>query len=140
MKRIFTVGQDYSFLRNYIEDIPENFDTLGKLIQSNRNVIREDFVDGKKLVIKSYRRIYLPNRIRYTYFYPSKAQRAFDYAKILLQKGFHTPQPIAYIEIIQNGLINQSYFISEYSDFQPLDSIRQIALANQGQLLREVAL
>lgn len=139
MKKIMIIDPEFNFLQDYLDELPSKFDSVGKVIQSNRNIIREDKVQDVRLVIKSYRRIYLINRIRYTYLYPSKAQRAFDYAKVLLEKGFHTPRPIAYIEIIKNGLINQSYFISEYTDFQPLNTIFTLTLPHQMELLKEVA-
>lgn len=137
MKKIIKIDPDYDFLRHYIEQIPLNFDSLGTVIQSHRNVIREDAAMGTRLVIKSYRRIYLPNRIRYTYLYPSKAQRAFDYANILIGKGFLSPRPIAYIEIITSGLISESYFISEYTDFIPFRDISQLAGAERQALLND---
>lgn len=114
------ISAEYEDLRGYITRIPTNFDHLGTIIESKRNIIREDCTDGKKLVIKSYRKIYLTNRIRYSFFSPSKAQRAFDHAQILLRKGFITPTPVAYIEVKRHGLIGHSFFVSEYLDYTPL--------------------
>lgn len=138
MKKII-IHPKYEFLRQYIVDIPENFDSLGTVMESRRNIIREDCVFGTRLVIKSFRRIYLTNRIRYSFFYPSKAQRAFDYAKILLDKGFNTPFPIAYIEVKPYGLINQSFFISEYTDFQPLQMVSDWGSFITSELILELA-
>lgn len=135
MKKIIKIDPDYDFLRHYIEQIHLKFDSLGKVVQSNRNIIREDETMGVRLVIKSYRRIYLTNRIRYTYLYPSKAQRAFDYANKLIQSGFHSPRPIAYVEIITNGLISESYFISEYTDFVAFKHITRLTIEQRKQLL-----
>jgi hypothetical protein len=123
MAKKIVVNPRYEHLREYIQSVPENFDSLGEVLEARRNVLRQHTVDGVTLVIKSFRRIYLPNRIRYSFFYPSKAQRAFDYGNVLLDKGFNTPAPIAYIEVKRYGLISQSYFISEYLDFQPLQSV-----------------
>ena len=124
MKKII-IDPKFEFLRKYISDIPNTFDSNGSVLENKRNVIRETEVHGLKLVIKSFRRIYLPNRIRYSFFYPSKAQRAFDYAKILLKKGIRTPQPIGYIEVKRYGLIHESFFISDSIDFTPLQVGRE---------------
>lgn len=137
MNRKIVIDPDYRYLEDYIRTIPDNFDSLGKVIHNDRNVLRHDEVDNVGLVVKSYRRIYLPNRIRYTYFYPSKAQRAFDYARMLLDNGFITPRPIAYIECTNNLLLTQSYFISEYTDFQPLRMIHELPDHEQHELLEE---
>lgn len=137
MKKIIKIDPDYDFLRQYIERVPVDFDSLGTVLQSNRNVIREDEAMGTRLVVKSYRRIYLPNRIRYTYLYPSKAQRAYDYANKLIEKGFRSPRPIAYIEIITGGLISDSYFICEHTDFIPFKYISELTAEGRRELLRD---
>jgi hypothetical protein len=139
MNRRIVIDPDYSFLERYIRDIPDNFDSLGEIIHDDRNILRRDSARGVELVIKSFRRIYLPNKIRYTYFYPSKARRAFDYAKILLKEGFNTPKPISYIERTENGLLTQSYFVCEYTDFEPLKMIRELPPAVQDELLKALS-
>ncbi len=133
------VHPDYRHLEDYVREIPDRFHSLGKVIHQDRNVLRRDEIADTSLVIKSYGRIYLPNRIRYTYFYPSKAQRAFDYANVLLENGFLTPRPIAYVECFDKGLLTNSYFISEYTDFQPLKTIRTLNAYDQSELLEELA-
>lgn len=133
------IAQSYEYLRKYIENIPAEFNTLGTVLESRRNVIREDTVLNTKLVIKSYRRIYLPNRIRYTFFAPSKAQRAFDYGTRLLAQGFITPAPIAYIEITEGGLISESYFVSAFINHEPLNSITDWSAIPADHLVRELA-
>ena len=138
MKKVI-VAPEYNFLRDYIEDIPGKFNSIGTVLHAKRNTIKEDCVKGTRLVIKSFGGIYLANRIRYTYFYPSKAERAFENAKILLQKGFNTPRPIAYIEITRNGLIDQMYFICEFTDFQPLNVIIGTSTEKILPLLLEIA-
>ncbi len=138
MKKV-VVAPEFNFIRDYIEDIPEKFHSISTVLHAKRNVIKEDSVKGIRLVIKSYSGIYLANRIRYTYFYSSKAQRAFENAQILLKNGFNTPRPIAYIEITRNGLIDQMYFICEFSDFEPLNVINGTSAEKSLPLLLEIA-
>lgn len=132
------IEENYESLRKYIDEIPVRFNDLGNVVIARRNVIREDVVMGTRLVIKSYRRIYLPNRIRYTFFSPSKAQRAFDYARELLSRGFKTPHPVAYIEVTRGGLIRESYFVSEFIEHQPLEGMDESMLSDDN-LIRELA-
>lgn len=129
----------YDFLKEYIEDLPHRFASLDKVLHAQRNLIKEDTVQGTRLIIKSFRRIYLTNRIRYTYFYASKAQRAFDNGKLLLEKDFLTPCPIAYIETSRHGLIDQMFFVSEYTDFQPLNTVNKTLDSATLQLLKSLA-
>lgn len=113
----------YEFLRSYVEDIPQKFNSLGEIVHKTRNVIRVDVGDNVKLVIKSYRKIYLFNQFFYAHILPSKAKRAYLYAKTLIDKGFKTPEPVAYIECIRKGLMQESYFISTYTDYRELKYI-----------------
>ncbi len=123
MRTQIVINPTFEYLRSYIERIPENFDSLGHVIEDKRNVLRKDWVDEMPIVLKSFRRIYLTNKIRYSFFHPSKAERAFDHAMILRHNGFNSPTPIAYIEVKSFGLISQSYFIAEYTDFEPLQTV-----------------
>lgn len=129
----------FEFLRAYLSALPEKFDERGKVIHEGRNVIRQDEAGPVKLVIKSYRRIYLANRIRYTYFYPSKAQRAFDHAQLLLEKNIQTPRPIAYLEYTEGGLLKQSFFVSEYTGSLPLSAIFKMKVPDLRALLMSFA-
>jgi serine/threonine protein kinase len=123
MEEKIVINPDYEHLRSYIESIPEKFDSLGTVIKTGRNTIRKVEAQGVTLVIKSFRQIYLTHRIRYSTYYPSKAHRAYDNAVTLVENGFNTPNPIAYIEIKQFGLLSESFFISEYIDFKPLEDV-----------------
>jgi len=145
MKKII-INPDYEYLRNYLESVPKNFNSMGKILEARRNVIREDTIQGVTLVIKSFKRIYLTNRIRYSFFGPSKAQRAFDNATILLKNGFNTPMPIAYIEDKPMGLMKEIYFVSEYTDYESLETIFKpfekgviVPLATTKELVKQIA-
>ena len=133
------IDPDYDFLREYIDAIPRRFGSLEKVLHAQRNLIKEDTVQGTRLIIKSFRRIYLTNRLRYTYWHASKARRAYDNGRLLLQKGFLTPRPIAYIETWRHGLIDQMYFVSEHTDFKPLNTISETLDNTTLQLLAALA-
>jgi hypothetical protein len=123
MRSTITIHPKFNFLTPYIEKIPLTFESLPNVLYRDRNVIKTDQVSNVKLVIKSYGRIYLTNRIRYSFFYPSKAERAYQNGLRLLDAGFLTPEPVAFIECSKGGLLKESYFISLHSDFTPMASI-----------------
>lgn len=122
MKKV-VVNPRYQNLQAYMEAIPAELDSLGNLLYDKRNIIREDTVNGVRMVIKSFKRIYLPNRIRYTYWHTSKAARAYSNANILIENGFNTPAPIGYIEVYKNGLLNAMFFVCEYTSLPSLQII-----------------
>ena len=65
-------------------------------------------------MVKSFKK---PSAIKsYTYgnIFPSKAKRSFDYANILLSKGIHTPEPVAYLDYYKGLQFQESFYISEY--------------------------
>src|SRR5690606_41276710 len=57
----------------------------------------------------------------------------------ILENGFRTPQPVAYIECFERGLLTNSYFVSEYTDFQPLKTIQSLPSYDQTTLLEDLA-
>lgn len=122
MRTSIVINPKYNFLKDYIGQVPARFADLADVLYDVRNIIKTDEVAGLKLVVKSYHRIYLTNRIRYTFFHPSKAKRAFNHGLRLLQNGFLTPEPVAYIESFEYGLLSRSYFICLYTDFTLLSA------------------
>ncbi len=63
----------------------------------------------KSSVVKYFKIPYFINKIVYTFFKKSKAQKSYEYA--LKIKDF-TPKPIGYIEFYKFGLLDESYFVS----------------------------
>lgn len=121
MKTKIVISPKYDFLTPYIEQVPDRFEFLTEILYEDRNVIKGDEVLNTKLVIKSFHRNYLTNRIRYSFFHPSKAKRAYNNGLQLIQRGFLTPDPVAYIERYEYGLLNQSFFICLRTDFTKLE-------------------
>jgi serine/threonine protein kinase len=88
------------------------------VIYKGRNEIRVFEVDGEKINVKRYHKPFIINRIIYTFFRPSKARRAFVYARSLLAKGIATPEPIACLTIRIAGLLDYSYYICKQVDYK----------------------
>lgn len=109
------INPTYEHLRRFIENIPNIFEKEGRIIYSGRNLIKVMKVGDVEINVKRYGIPALFNRIVYSYFRTPKGQRAFEYPSRLLEKGFETPMPIAYIEQRQFGLIKYSYFVSMQS-------------------------
>jgi len=104
----------YKNLESFVSNIPELFDQEGELVYIARNQLKHFNVEGYDVIVKRYREPHLVNRIAYTYFRPSKAKRAYEYAFKLLKLGVDSPAPIAYIEQYKSGLLTYGYFVSVY--------------------------
>lgn len=113
-----TVNPAYEHYRDFVESIPRTFESAGRIIYSGRNLIKVMTVDGVEINVKRYGIPALANRIVYSFLRVPKGKRAFKYPQMLLEKGFETPVPIAYIEERRLGLIQYSYFISMQSPYQ----------------------
>lgn len=97
------INPKYEYLREYVERIPKDFETIGTVIHSGRNLIKMITVDGLDINVKRYTIPPLINRIAYAFFRPSKGKRAFVYPEKLLEKGFETPLSYCLYRRDKNG-------------------------------------
>lgn len=108
------VSQLYEKNRKEIERIIHSFENEGEdFVIGNRNKLKLFDLNGEKINVKSFKKPNLVNQIAYKYFRKSKAQRSFEYAEILLNKGIKTPKPIGYFENFGAFGIKDSYYASE---------------------------
>ena len=114
------VHPDYASISDFIHRIPTLFATEGEMLYDKRNKIKRFKVNGESLIVKKFKHPHLIQRIVYTFFKKSKAERAYLYAGIFRQHGFETPHEIAFIEMKEQGLFSDSYFISTESCDAPL--------------------
>ena len=102
----------YEYLRATIRTIPAVFETIGVTIYDARNQIRVVRLDnGMVLNIKRFHHPSWFNRIIYTFFRPSKAQRAYQNAQLFERLDIPTPEPVAYIEN-KTPFLQESYLIT----------------------------
>jgi len=104
----------YSILDNFVSGVPDSFEKEGTVIYNQRNILKVFSVGAFTVVVKRFRIPIFINRIAYTFFRSSKAQRSFENASLLLEKGISTPDPVAYIEEKKHGLLYHSYYICIY--------------------------
>ena len=123
------INPTYNALSSFINRIPYIFDQEGALVFTARNQLKSYTVEGVDLIVKRYKRPHLINRIAYTFFRPSKAKRAYEYALRLLELGIDTPMPIAYIEQKIAGLLSYSFFVSIYE--KDYSDIRELMIGKQ---------
>lgn len=108
------IAQGYDKYSNYIAEIPERFGRgEGTVIYDGRNSIHRLECDGHAFVVKRFRKVNFVQRVAYTFFRPTKAKRAFLFAKIFRDTGIATPHEVAYIEEYPGGFFTTGYFVSE---------------------------
>lgn len=106
------LNSEYKFLMNFLLNLPNIFCHEGEVVYKGRNELRKFRIEGISLIVKSYRKPHLLNRIIYGMYRKSKAERAYLNANKLLKSNIGTPLPIGFITIGKNFLFDKSYFVS----------------------------
>lgn len=106
------LNPEYSYLADFVHNLPDNFSSEGEIIYNERNVLKRYQVQETDMIVKSFKIPIFVNKIAYTYFRKSKARRSYEYALEILKRKGNTPAPIAYIEEYKKGLLHRSYYVS----------------------------
>ncbi|GHT34648.1 hypothetical protein FACS189434_11190 [Bacteroidia bacterium] len=117
----------HQYLKNFILNISEEFDTEGYTIHKVRNEVKVFSVGGIEVNVKKYAVPHLFNRIVYTFFRKSKAERAYRNALKVQAQGIDTPAPVAYVLCKRQGLLYDSYFVSLQQPYLNLTQTRNTA-------------
>lgn len=112
--KLFKVNPEFQSLELLVRQLPDKFQSFEQIIYKARNELKLIETEQGKLVIKYFDKIYLANRFIYAWFRPSKAERSFNNALRLLEKGVNTPLPVGYVENFSNGILQESMFVYEY--------------------------
>lgn len=139
MKTVFSEYQT-SHQKEIIQFI-KDFNAKGDTISEARNTIKIFTLPDKKINVKAFKKPHFINKIVYRFFRKSKAQRSFEHAQILLEKGIGTPQPIAYLQ--ENGLLfGKSYYVSEQLDYDLTyrEIIHDPTFPNRHEILKQFTL
>ena len=114
------INAEYQNLEDFLKRLPVIFEQEGKSIYKSRNELKIFEQDGLSLNVKRYRKPIWVNRVAYTFFRKSKARRAYENALTLLEKGFETPMPVAYLEMKESGILKDSYFVALHCPYKRL--------------------
>ncbi len=118
---LLTVSPEYKHLADFVSSLPSTFDDIGELIYAERNTLRKvSMPDGTVLCVKRYRRPLFVNRVVYSFFRPSKAERAYTNALTLQDKGIATAHAVAYLLCSEHGLLTDSYLVTLFCPYTRL--------------------
>lgn len=108
------INPKYAHLQKHIEGIPDFFENEGDVVYDGRNILKRVNLDNVDVVVKSFKKPHIINRVVYSFFRQSKAERSYIYSMEIQKHGFETPEPVAMIEQYQRGLLSRSYYICCY--------------------------
>jgi glycosyltransferase involved in cell wall biosynthesis len=100
-------------LKNFILNIEDYFKQNQQTIHKARNEIKIIDFQNKKFVVKSFKK---PSALKAIYYTKnsSKAKRSYEYS---LKLGEFAPEPIGYIEFYEDDKLSDSYYVSEYFEY-----------------------
>lgn len=135
--KVFSEDQDEVSVK-LISDVVRNFDEI-EGGEGERNTIKNVTSQSFDLNIKSFKVPHLVNRIAYSYFRKSKANRSFEYANTLLKLGVNTPKPFAYFEYSIFNFLKNSYYVSNqfHSDLTYRELTINLNYPDYDTILRE---
>lgn len=131
------IHKKYQSLTEEIKKIPNEKYKVLHTFCNKRNTVELAEISTHTFVIKKYKVPNFFNRIAYTFFRRSKAQRAYDNALRILRCGVRTPFPVAYIETKKKRLFHTGYFISEYLN---LPTLENFAMENTNEDMQQMKL
>lgn len=119
--------------KKFLFEIKDFFYKNNNTIHKARNELKVIEYNNIETVVKSFKVPHMINKLVYTHLKESKAKKSYEYS---LKIGEFTPDPIGYIEFYENGLLNESYFISEKFDYD--FTIREPLLDNNFNNKKEI--
>ena len=139
MNAKYTISPKYEKkYKNFVLNIQDYFNNAEKTIHKARNEIKIISFNEKQFVVKSFKKPSFIKSIYYTKNH-SKAKRSYEYS---IKLNDFTPEAIAYIEFYENNKLSNSFYISEYFeyDYTIKEPLRQIGFENKTKVLNEFAI
>ena len=134
----FILNEEFKKFEYFLCNIKQFFKENSNTIHKARNELKVIEHENQKLVVKYFKIPHFINKIVYTFFKKSKAQKSYEYA--LKIKDF-TPKPIGYIEFYKFWLLDESYFVSEKFDydFTIREPLLDINFPNKNEIFKAFA-
>lgn len=108
----------YEALRPYLLRLKEHFEKEGREIHAGRNVIRVLTVGGLELCVKRYAVPSLKRRVQQMLYKQRKAKRAYISPMLLRERGFESPESVAYVRDRKGLLSETTYFVCLHSSYR----------------------
>lgn len=108
------IDPHYQDHADFIGSIPRLLDNgEAEMVYDKRNQVARVRHQGVTMMVKRFKRVNVVQRVVYTFFRRTKAERAYLFAEEYRQRGIETPRRVAYMECRECGLFTVGYFVSE---------------------------
>lgn len=130
----------YEALRGYLTHLDAHFEQEGHEIHNGRNVIRTLQTDGLTLCVKRYAPPSFRRKVQQLLFKKSKGKLAYLSPLLLRERGFESPESVAFVRY-RHGLWNATtYFVSLLSTYRySMQSLLKEDKATQAEVVRHFA-
>ncbi len=108
----------YEALRSYLMHLEEHFEQEGHDIHSGRNVIRSLKVDGYTLCVKQFAPPGFRRKVQQIFYKKSKGKQAYLSPLLLRERGFESPESVAFVKIRHGLWRTTTYFVSLLSTYR----------------------
>lgn len=130
----------YEELRDYLTHLDEHFEKEGREIHKGRNVIRTLKVSGLTLCVKRYAKPSFRRRLQQLLYKQSKGKRAYFRPMQLRERGFESPESVAYVRSGRRLWGAPTYFVCLKSDYRyTMADIVSLPEATQVELIEHFA-
>jgi len=128
----------YQHLRPLVDNVEHYFQQSSIVLHQARNELRVVEFADEAYVIKAFKIPHLVNRFAYRYLRDSKAKRSYHYS---LKLGAELcPEAVAYSEYYKKGLLDKSYYISRYFQYDyTIRSVLNHTVEQYAEVLQQFA-
>lgn len=108
----------YEALRPFMMNLESHFEQEGHEIHKGRNVIRTLKVDGLTLCVKRFAPPTFRRKMQQMIYKSSKGKQAYFRPLLLRERGFESPESIAFVSYKKMPWRSTNYFVSLLSDYR----------------------
>lgn len=108
----------YEKLRPYLLHIDEHFKREGEILHKGRNTIKTMRVGDYVICVKHYARPRLRSRLAFSTYRMQKGKKAYLRPLQLRERGFESPESVAYVAYRRGLTYVSTYFVCLHSDYR----------------------
>lgn len=108
----------YEYLRNYMVNLEDHFERDGHEIHKGRNVIRTLSASGLTLCVKRYAPPSFKRRVQQYIYKSSKGKLAYMRPMLLRERGFESPESVAFVRYRHGLWRTTTYFVCLLSSYR----------------------
>ena len=126
----------YSHLHDFLAHLEEHYQK-GEIVQDDFNEIRTLEVDGLKLSVKKYGQ---SMRHRLKFYKMAKGKKAYIGQRLLRERGYESPEPVAFVRYRRRMLTSRTYFVTVRSPLRySLNDLPSLSEEEQKAVVRAFA-